>query len=127
MFLGRAAAPEPDELERYLERLYDEAMEGEEEEGSFEQHTFLEDTVDEIRLRMINVSFRAKKDRNLKVLEGCRRVGEALDLAPGPDAPPTTRVQGMNCFIEEGPGLGTGPETQRQPSVGARHGPRLGR
>lgn len=63
MFLGRAAAPEPDELERYLERLYDEAMEGEEEEGSFEQDTFLEDTVDEIRLRMINVSFRAKKEK----------------------------------------------------------------
>ena len=49
-----------------------------------------------------NVSFRAKKDRNLKVLEGCRRVGEALDLAPGPDASPTTRVQGMNRFIAEG-------------------------
>ena len=29
-------------------------------------------------------------------------MGEALDLAPGPDASPTTRVQGMNRFIEEG-------------------------
>ncbi|CAE7922942.1 unnamed protein product, partial [Symbiodinium sp. KB8] len=47
VFLGRAAAPEPDELERGLERLYDEAREGEEEEGSFEQNTFLEDTAED--------------------------------------------------------------------------------
>ena len=47
-------------MESYLYRLYDEAMEGEEEKGSFEQDTFLENTVDEIRLGMINVSLLQK-------------------------------------------------------------------